>query len=732
MRDDGAGRAHRRRRRREGARGGMTPVLLLVDLQNDFLDAPGLEPAAVRGGAPGRPSAVRGPGPGVTVVHAVTSVDPGGVDRMPHWKARGPGSACAARRPRGAGRDRAVRAGGSRLEDFFLGILRARARRRPVARPARTRCWWRACTFTAVCARRSSTRTSAATRSGSPRMPSRATTRFMPRSRGGTSRDAPRASLRWRNCSRGWAGMSRDAPGHRRFPRATPTAGPRSRASGAPREAAAAGLAAREAGAGATGNSSRRRAARLLRTGGQARGGTSDLGASARRGRRKADLSRGGGGAARRGAHPQRREAALRGRTRRLGLARTAPGTARRRRRRHSLEQSGRDPVGQDRPALVLGNTVVWKPSPAGTGLARRDLSSWPGTPAFPKARPASSAGDHAHGARVDERSARRRRVADGLLRGGLGRAGDLRAPAHPAAGGARRQQRGDRLGGRRPRERGRARRARRLRVCGAALHREPARGRAGCALRPFPGEAGRRGGRARWGDPLDPATEVGPLVSAEARDRVAAAVERAAAGAERVVVPHAAAPRGGRRRRVLSAHGRRRARAREPRSSRKRPSARSSSWSGRTASTRRCIWPTACVRGWSRRSSRAGALARRVRSRRGSGDPQVERFDGRRRRVRSVRGLEGLGPGSSGARTRQRGVLRPSSGDLRREVEGSVATARRESSDFEPPGFERAEIEGSIPERFERVARAFSRALRCANGAASRRTRSWRTRRTG
>jgi amino acid adenylation domain-containing protein len=37
------------------------------------------------------------------------------------------------------------------------------------------------------------------------------------------------------------------------------------------------------------------------------------------------------------------------------------------------------------------------------------------------------------------------------------------------------------------------------------------------------------------------------------------------------------------------------------------------------------------------------------------------------------------------------------------------VSTARRESSDFEPPGFERAEIEGSIPERFERVARAFS-----------------------
>ncbi len=36
------------------------------------------------------------------------------------------------------------------------------------------------------------------------------------------------------------------------------------------------------------------------------------------------------------------------------------------------------------------------------------------------------------------------------------------------------------------------------------------------------------------------------------------------------------------------------------------------------------------------------------------------------------------------------------------------MSTARRESADLEPLGFDRSEIEGSIPERFEKVARAF------------------------
>src|SRR5262245_18894985 len=65
----------------------MKPVLLLVDLQNDFLSAPGLEPEPaeiVRRTARLLEGARRG---GVPVIHAVTSVDRETDDRMPHWKA---------------------------------------------------------------------------------------------------------------------------------------------------------------------------------------------------------------------------------------------------------------------------------------------------------------------------------------------------------------------------------------------------------------------------------------------------------------------------------------------------------------------------------------------------------------------------------------------------------------------------------------------------------------------
>jgi acyl-CoA reductase-like NAD-dependent aldehyde dehydrogenase/nicotinamidase-related amidase len=67
----------------------MKPVLLLVDLQNDFLAAPGLEPAAgevIENAARLLADArLRG----IPVVHVMTSVDPGRDDRMPHWKAQG-------------------------------------------------------------------------------------------------------------------------------------------------------------------------------------------------------------------------------------------------------------------------------------------------------------------------------------------------------------------------------------------------------------------------------------------------------------------------------------------------------------------------------------------------------------------------------------------------------------------------------------------------------------------
>jgi nicotinamidase-related amidase len=65
------------------------PALLLIDLQRDYLDAPGLEPAAdeiVRGAA----ALLDGcRARGIPALHVRTTVSPGGEDRMPHWRRAG-------------------------------------------------------------------------------------------------------------------------------------------------------------------------------------------------------------------------------------------------------------------------------------------------------------------------------------------------------------------------------------------------------------------------------------------------------------------------------------------------------------------------------------------------------------------------------------------------------------------------------------------------------------------
>src|ERR687898_752590 len=67
----------------------MTPALLLVDLQNDFLAKPGLEPPA--GELVGRAAELlRGCRErSVPVLHVQTTVAPDGHDRMPHWRSAG-------------------------------------------------------------------------------------------------------------------------------------------------------------------------------------------------------------------------------------------------------------------------------------------------------------------------------------------------------------------------------------------------------------------------------------------------------------------------------------------------------------------------------------------------------------------------------------------------------------------------------------------------------------------
>ncbi len=65
----------------------MKPLLLLVDLQKDFLGAAGLEPAAAEVVAKAARLLAGARASGVPVVHAMTSVDAAADDRMPHWKA---------------------------------------------------------------------------------------------------------------------------------------------------------------------------------------------------------------------------------------------------------------------------------------------------------------------------------------------------------------------------------------------------------------------------------------------------------------------------------------------------------------------------------------------------------------------------------------------------------------------------------------------------------------------
>ena len=73
---------------RRARHGPMRPALLLVDLQLDFLNAPGLEPASAIVVARAARLLEGARAAGVPILHAVTTVEPDGGNRMPHWKAR--------------------------------------------------------------------------------------------------------------------------------------------------------------------------------------------------------------------------------------------------------------------------------------------------------------------------------------------------------------------------------------------------------------------------------------------------------------------------------------------------------------------------------------------------------------------------------------------------------------------------------------------------------------------
>jgi len=199
-------------------------------------------------------------------------------------------------------------------------------------------------------------------------------------------------------------------------------------------------------------------------------------------------------------------------------------------------------PWGKIGPALALGNTVVWKPAPAATRLAERSLDvareahlpdgvvtlvpgdrraaaavmSDPGVDAV------SVSGSSAVGWAAQEICARRRVPLQAELGGNnaaiVWEGADLRHAAGLLVQGAF-EFAGQRCT------------ANRRAVVQDGLF-DPLLELLSAAATTLP-----------WGDPFDPATRVGPLVSEQARDRIAAALAGAAAGGARLVTPHTLAP---------------------------------------------------------------------------------------------------------------------------------------------------------------------------------------------
>jgi acyl-CoA reductase-like NAD-dependent aldehyde dehydrogenase len=201
-------------------------------------------------------------------------------------------------------------------------------------------------------------------------------------------------------------------------------------------------------------------------------------------------------------------------------------------------------PWGKIGPALVLGNSVVWKPAPPATrlalltlmlareaglpdgllGLVTGDHRSAAALMGDPGVDAVSLSGSSLAGWTAQEICARRRIPLQAELGGNnaavVWEGADLARAAALVAHGA------FAFAGQR---------------CTANRRVIVASGLFDAFLEQLSGATA----ALRWGDPLDPATQVGPLVSGAARDRVAALVARAARAGAGILTPHAAAPPG-------------------------------------------------------------------------------------------------------------------------------------------------------------------------------------------
>jgi acyl-CoA reductase-like NAD-dependent aldehyde dehydrogenase/nicotinamidase-related amidase len=504
----------------------MKPLLLLVDLQNDFLDASGLEPSATEVVRHARRVLNDARARRVPVVHVVTSVDPDRDDRMPHWKALGrwrcvrgtPGHAPPPGLEPVAGeavvsksffsafssRELEPALAASGADTLVVAGVHLHGCVRATVLDAYERGWvvWVA---------------DGAVGSDDP-LHAAVTRRYL---EGRAARFAPAEDVLGRlgAAAADGAGRWRD-------------------------EAAAAAQAAREASVPWRAASQQERARPLV---GLAQRLEAEAASLARQ--MAADLGKPvtqGEAEVRRTAELLRRAAALP-----EGGGRQPAGTASAYRRvPHGVvgvvtpwNNPLAIPWGKIGPALSLGNTVVWKPAPAAAALAARSLDA-----AREAGLPAGAvrlvSGDHGAAAAVMSDPG-----VDAVSLSGSSQAGWV---AQEICGRRRIPLQAE-LGGNNAAivwEGADLARAASLVAQGAfsfAGQRCTANRRAIVAAELFDeflDRAARATTQLRWGDPLDPATHIGPLVSEAARTRVAAAVARAAAEGARLFTPHAATPR--------------------------------------------------------------------------------------------------------------------------------------------------------------------------------------------
>ena len=539
----------------------MRPLLLLVDLQNDFLGAPGLEPsgAEVVRNASRLLSAARARG--IPVIHAVTSVDAAADDRMPHWKALGRWKCVRGTPGHAAPPEVAPRAGEAVVEKTFFSAFSVPSLDRALASAGADAIvvagvhlhgCVRATVLDAYQRGFAVWVAEDAVGSDDP-LHAAVTRRYL---EGRAARFAPAEELLRRVAGNGAPEEAEVLPaavvGGRRSP-AAPGVWPihRSPRDGRPlfavpaadasavAEAARASSAARLEWRRRPAEDRRQPLERLADRLGEA------AGAIAR------DL------AAEVGKPVTEAEAEVR----RAGeLLRAAPSPPEEPWRRVSAETLWRRvpvglvaivtpwnnpvgiPLGKIGPALSLGNAIVWKPAPAASRvtLAILEMAREAGIPEGlinavfgdhgtaralmedERVEAVSLSGSSAAGWTAQEICARRRIPLQAELGGNnaaiVWEGADLSDAAASVARGA----------------------------FGFAGQRCTANRRAvvqDLLFDRFLESVAAATAALHWGDPFDPSTQVGPLVSAAARDRAAAAVARSRDEAERIVVPHAGPP---------------------------------------------------------------------------------------------------------------------------------------------------------------------------------------------